>query len=337
MRELQIPFRVRQIIAFAAVYTVWGSTYLAIRFAIETLPGFIMAGVRFLTAGLVLYIWMRWRGAPAPTRRQWRSALLIGGLLLLGGNGAVVWAEQFVPSGLTALLVGTEPLWVAALLLLGPGGERPSARTFGALLVGFSGAAILAAPAELVGGAPIYLPGVLVIVLGAISWACGSLYARRADLPKSLALTTAMQMLCGGALLTITAVATGELRGFEPAAVSAKSLLALAYLIVFGALIAYSAYGWLLRNTEPTLVATYAYVNPVVAVFLGWLLAGEPLGPRTWVATPLIVGAVILVGRARRRPPVAPPTVVPASTEGAGTTAPPAILRAVRYDLDKCA
>lgn len=292
--------RLKLISAFAAVYLIWGSTYLAIRFAIETLPGFTMAGVRFLLAGTVLVVWARLRGAAWPTAREWRSALIIGGFLLLGGNGLVVWAEHHIPSGWAALLVGTEPLWVMLIMLAMPGGKRPTPRTVFAILVGFAGVVVLTAPGASQAG-EIHLGAALAVLLGAASWAFGSLYARRAELPASPRMATAAQMLTGGALLAITGAGLGEWQTIDPSVISMRSMLAFAYLVIFGSLAAFSAYSWLIRNVEPTLAATYAYVNPVVAIFLGWLLASEPLGTRTWIAMTMIVGAVVLLSLRRRR------------------------------------
>lgn len=294
--------RLRQFAAFAAVYVIWGSTYLAIRLAIETLPGFLMSGWRFLTAGTILYLWARWRGAPRPELRYWKSAFIIGGLLLLGGNGSVVWAEQYIPSGLAALLVGTEPLWVVILLWLWPGGERPKPMVVAGLILGFCGAAVLAAPEKGLDGGPFYYMAIAAVLFACLTWASGSLYARRAEMARSPAMATAMQMLAGGLLLLLTGLFLGETKGFDVQAVSTTSWLALAYLTVLGSLVAFSAYSWLVRNTAPTLVATYAYVNPVVAVFLGWLLVDEPVGWRTLFAAVLIVSSVVLVSLAELRP-----------------------------------
>jgi drug/metabolite transporter (DMT)-like permease len=332
--------RLRQVAAFAAVYLIWGSSYLAIRFAIETLPGFTMAGSRYLTAGLVLYLWARLRGAEPPRPRHWRSALVIGGLLLLCGNGGVVWAEQHLASGLTALLVATEPLWIASLLWLLPRGQTPRPATIVGLVVGFAGVALVALGAGEGGGA-VHLPSAVVAMMAAMAWAAGSLYARGADLPRSQMLTTAIQMVAGGALLLVAGAVTGEWRTFDPAAVSGKSLGAVAYLIVFASIIAFSSYTWLLRTTPPTLVATYAYVNPLVAVLLGALLAGEGVARGTVVAGALILGAVALVSRSAgrapapadaarrnrwRRPsgplPAAAPDAVPAAPSGPPATPP---------------
>ena len=306
-------FRMTQIAAFAAVYVIWGSTYLAIRLLMETLPGFSMVGLRFVVAGALLFAWARWRGAARPTAAQWRSASIVGTLLLFVGTGAVVWATQFVESGLVALLVATQPLWVAVLMSLMPfarraGEARPSVFTYGALLVGFAGAAVLAAPGQgeisgLTGGG-VHLPSLLAITIGCLSWSWGSLWARKADLPRSPWMNTAIQMLVGGAVLMLYGAAIGEWSQVDPATISGVSILAFLYLVVFGSLVAFSAYSWLVQTTDPTLVTTHAYVNPVVAVFLGWWIADETVTWTTVLAASLIVGAVVLVtadqGRRRR-------------------------------------
>jgi drug/metabolite transporter (DMT)-like permease len=293
----------RLVAAFAALYLIWGSTYIAILFAIETLPPLIMAGVRFLVAGAVLYAFARLRGTPAPPRRQWGPAAVVGGLLLLCGNGAVVLAELTVPSGVVALLVALVPAWMTAFEWLRPRGVRPTGRTLAGLVVGFAGIVILVGPAELAGQERIHVLGAVTVLFGSIAWAAGSIYARGANLPRSALLTTAMQMLVGGALLVLAGLARGEAAGVDVAAFSLRSVLALAYLVVFGSLIGYTAYIWLLQVSTPARVSTYAYVNPLVAVFLGWALAGEPVGPRVLLAAAVIVGAVAVItggGRGRR-------------------------------------
>jgi drug/metabolite transporter (DMT)-like permease len=297
------PSTARLVAAFAALYLIWGSTYIAILFAIETLPPLIMAGVRFLVAGAVLYAFARLRGTPAPARRQWGPAAVVGGLLLLCGNGAVVLAELTVPSGIVALLVALVPAWMVAFEWARPRGVRPTGRTLAGLVVGFAGIVILVGPAELAGQERVHLLGAVTVLLGSIAWAGGSIYARGADLPRSALLTTAMQMLVGGALLALAGLARGEAAGVDVAAFSLRSVLALAYLVVFGSLIGYTAYIWLLQVSTPARVSTYAYVNPLVAVFLGWALAGEPVGPRVLLAAAVIVGAVAVItggGRGRR-------------------------------------
>jgi drug/metabolite transporter (DMT)-like permease len=291
-------------IALAAVYIVWGSTYLAIRFAIETLPPFLMAGSRFLFAGTLLYGWARFRGAPRPSLVHWRSAVLIGAFLLLGGNGGVVWAEQRVDSGLAALLVSTEPLWIVLLFWLRPGGQRPMARVFGGLLLGFAGLLLLVKPSSTGGIDPV---GATVLVLASLSWAWGSLYGQRAKLPDSPLMTTGMQMLGGGALMLLMSTALGEPARFEPSEVTLRSMLALGYLVVFGSLVAFTAYIWLLRVASPVLVSTYAYVNPVVAVFLGWALAGEPVTAGTLAGAAVILSGVALITSSQVKPKATSP------------------------------
>ncbi len=324
-KQTGVPRRATLVSAFAAVYVIWGSTYLAIRLAIDTLPPFLMAGVRFVIAGGVLYAVARALGARRPERLHWRSAAIIGGLLLLGGNGGVVWAEQTVPSGLTALIVAIVPLWMVLLDWLRGTGSRPGLGVAAGLLLGFLGVGVLVGPGGLGGGERIDPIGAAVVVLASLLWAIGSLYSRRAELPASQTLATGMEMFAGGVLLLVVAASTGELGRFDPSAVSARSVWALAYLIVFGAIVAFSAYVWLLQKTTPARAATYAYVNPVVAVVLGWALASEPLSPRIVVAGAMIVAAVVLiVGRPVRRRAVAPSASTDAASSPAAAPAPTA-------------
>lgn len=283
-------------VALAAVYVIWGSTYLAILFAIETIPPFLMAGSRYLIAGAVLYLWSRLRGAPRPSLTHWRSALVVGAFLLLVGNGGVVWAEQYVESGFAALLISTEPLWIVLFVWLRPGGKKPGLRVTAGLVLGFIGLMLLVKPGA---GGGVSLLGASVLVLASLSWAWGSLWGQRAKLPESPLLTTGMQMLAGGALLSLASFVTGEPGRFDLAQVSGKSLLALGYLIVFGAIIAFTAYVWLMRVASPVLVSTYAYVNPVVAVLLGWAFASEPLTAGTLIAAAVILTGVALISSAQ--------------------------------------
>lgn len=281
--------------AFAALYVIWGSTYLAIRFAIETIPPLLMAAARFLVAGSLLFLWARSRGAPRPTPRQWRDAAVVGGLLFVGGNGAVVVAEQWVPSGLVALLVASVPLWMVLVDWGWGSGDRPSARVASGLLLGFAGVGVLAGSPGAGAGGALEFFGAGLVVAGSLAWATGSIYARHADVPARPRLWVGMQMLAGGVLLLPVAVAAGELSRLHPGAVSLKSVLALVYLIVFGALVAFSAYIWLLGVSTPARVGTYAYVNPIVAMVLGWALAGEPLTFRSLLAGAIIVGSVVII------------------------------------------
>ena len=289
------PSRLKLVMAFAAVYVIWGSTYLAIRYAIETLPPLLFAGTRFIVAGLLLYGYARLRGAARPAWTNWRKSLVIGGLLLLGGNGAVVLAERSVPSGMTALLIATEPLMVVLLDWARPGGHRPAGRIILGLALGMVGMFILIGPAGLAGSSEVNLIGAALLIMATVSWAAGSLYVARTRTPLSPMLFAGMQMIAGGALLAAAGLARGELHDFAFAAVSLRSVLSLGYLIVFGSLIAFTSYSWLLRVTPPSLAATYAYVNPVVAVLLGWAFAGETLSLRTMVAAAVIVAAVIMI------------------------------------------
>lgn len=290
------PSRIKIAAAFAAVYVIWGSTYLAIYYAIQTLPPFLMAAVRFLIAGALLYGWSIMRAPRRPTATEWKAAAVVGGLLLLGGNGAVVWAEQMVPSGIAALMIAVTPCWMVLLDWLWHGAERPGGRTVIGLVLGFGGIVLLVGPAALTGDVGAIHPvGALVLVLGSLSWAIGSLYSKRAPSPPGALLFTAMQMLCGGALLLVMGTVTGEFSALDPAAVSWHSILAVLYLIFFGAIVGYSAYVWLLRTVSPASVSTYAYVNPIVAVLLGWAIAGEVMTLRMGVAAVVIIVGVAMI------------------------------------------
>lgn len=282
--------------AFAAVYVVWGSTYLGIRFAIETLPPFLTQGVRFTLAGVVMYAWARWRGAPPPTRREWGGSAIAGGLLFVGGTGAVVWAEHFIPSGVAALIVATEPI-LFVLMEAMRRRRMPRGLVFAGLALGLAGLAILVGPGSLLGSERFHLGALVVLVVGSCAWAGGSLFSRGSRLPASPVMASASTLLCGGAFLATLGLAAGELSRFDPAAVSTRSVLATVYLFVFGSIVAFSAYLWLLRVSSASRVSTYAYVNPIVAVFLGWALAGEPLTSRVLLAAIVIVGAVVLIIR----------------------------------------
>lgn len=290
----------RIIAAFAAVYLIWGSTYLAIRFAIDTIPPHLMASARFLVAGAILYAWARLRGAPRPTWSNWRAATIVGGLLLLGGNGAVVWAETRVPSGVTALLVATVPIWMALIEGMRNGGRRPAGAVIAGLVLGLCGLALLLVPGNLAGR--VDLLGAGALILGSFSWAFGSLLSRTAKLPRSGFLAAAMEMIAGGVWLLLLGLATGQAGRVTIAALSLKSLLSLGYLILFGSLVGFTAYIWLLGATTASRVSTYAYVNPVVAVLLGWAFAGEAMTLRTGLAAAIIVIAVALIIRYGAQP-----------------------------------
>ena len=287
--------RVGIIAAFAAVYLIWGSTYLGIRYAIETLPPFFMASIRFIAAGLILFVWLRLSGASMPKWIHWRSGLILGALLLVIGNGGVTWAEKTVPSGIAALLIAMVPVWVVVVDWLRPTGMRPTSPVILGLLFGLGGMFLLIGPGNLAGNNHINLLGALVLIIAALSWSIGSVYSRHAELPDSPLMATAVEMLCGGLILFLISALSGEWTQINLNLVSQRSLLALAYLIIFGSIIAFSCYVYLLKVTSPARASTYAYVNPVVAVLLGWAFANGPLTTRTILAAGIIVAAVIVI------------------------------------------
>jgi len=287
-------------LALIALYIVWGSTYLGIKFAIETIPPFFHAGIRFLISGLVLVIWQRAAGQSLPTRKQWISAAIIGTLLLLGGNGLVAWAEQSIPTGIAALIIASVPMFLVIGEAIRPNGVKPNWQGVVGLLIGFAGIIILVGPSEFSGSATKLNPFGVVALLGAcLFWATGSIYSKTADLPKSSLMSTGAQMLVASISLFIVSLLSGELKGWDITAVSARSLYGLSYLILVGSLVGFASYGWLLQNAPISLVSTYAYVNPLVAVLLGTLFANEVLEPRIWLATGIIIGAVIFINSTR--------------------------------------
>ena len=282
--------------ALLVIYVVWGSTYLAIRWALETIPPFTMASLRYLVAGGVLLAWVKARGAPRVTLGDLRPAFLTGGLMLLCGNGGVVWAEQRIASGLAALLVAVEPLFIVLLAATLPQERRrPSGRALVGVALGVVGVVLLVGPAGGLGGGRADPWGAAAVLFAAFAWALGSLLSRHFAPPASPLQATALQMLAGGVLLGGASGLAGEWSRFSPSLVSGRSVASVAYLVVFGSLVAFTAYIWLLRAASPALVSTYAFVNPVVAVFLGWLLANEEVGLRTLVAAAVIVAAVVLI------------------------------------------
>lgn len=289
------PSKLKLAIAFACVYVIWGSTYLAIRFAIETMPPLLMAAARFLVAGALLYAWGRARGAPRPTARQWRGAAVVGAFLLVGGNGAVVVAEQWIPSGLAALLVAAVPLWMVLIDAVWGDRVRPTGRVVAGLVAGFGGVVLLAGAPGAGAGGPQELFGMALLLAGGVSWAWGSIYSRHVERPARPRLFVGMQMLAGGALLVPLGAVVGEFGELDLGGISARSAWALVYLVVFGAIIGYSAYIWLLTAVPPARAGTYAYVNPVVAMFLGWWLADEPVSLRSVVAAAVIIGSVVII------------------------------------------
>jgi len=290
-----MPLRWRITAAFAAIYLIWGSTYLAIRFAIETIPPFLMGGMRFLIAGSILYGVLRCRGVRSPSRQQWRAALIVGGLLLFAGNGGVIVAEQFVPSSLAALIIATVPLWMVLLNWKWGDRSRPSTGTAIGLGLGLLGIGLIVAPGAQADGGAISPLGLIILVVASLSWSIGSLYSRRAQLPANALLSTSMEMLMGGVLMLIVGLLLGQGAQIRLDHISFLSLISLAYLVVFGSLIGFTAYVWLLKVSTPARVSTYAFVNPVVAVFLGMIFADETLSLRVLIAAAIIILAVILI------------------------------------------
>ena len=283
------------ILAFAAVYIIWGTTYLGIRVAVQTIPPFLMAGIRFTTAGLIIFIFLRLRGRPIPQRRHWLPAIIVGTLLLAGGSGMLSWAEKEVPSGIAALVVATVPLWFALFDWLFFHHQRPGKRVIAGLLIGFIGIILLIGPEQFIGPARFSWLSLLLLILSPIIWSAGSLYSRQADLPPDTFMSTALQMLAAGVVMFGTGLLTGEVSQVDMATIAPASILSLLYLIFFGSIIAYSAYVWLIKNVQATKVATYAYVNPVIAVFLGWFILDEKITPLMIAAVVIILLAVILI------------------------------------------
>lgn len=285
-------------IALSAVYLIWGSTYLAIRFTVESLPPFLSAAARFIVSGAVLYFWRRAAGDPAPTAEERRNAAVIGTFLLVGGNGGVVWAAQFIPSSLSALLVATVPLWMICFDVLRHG-EKPRPTALGGILIGFCGALLLVGwTGEQTTAA--HLHGAAAVLGASCLWAIGSIYGKTAKLPRSPLVTTGVEMLAGGTLQIFVAYFVGEFERFHCNTVSQRSLLAWVYLTVVGPA-AFVAYAWLLRVAPIPLVATYSYVNPLVAIVLGYFLGKERITARIIIAAALIIGSVALVGAPKRK------------------------------------
>ena len=302
--------------AFAIVYVVWGSTYVAIRFAIDSFPPYLMAGSRFLIAGAILSLIVRRRSSEPLTWPNLKAAFIIGTLMLLGGNGLVCWAEQTVPSGVAALMVATVPIWMVVLDWLICKGPRPGPAIIAGLLLGLTGIYVLTGARSFT-SEPINQWGAIALLSACVFWTLGSLYSRRAALPKSTLFATGLEMIGGGLSLVIVGSLTGEWSLIRQASITPKSCLALGYLIVFGSIIALPAYKWLLTVVPPGRAATYAYVNPVIAVFLGALLAGEALSPRVILACSVIVIAVVIITRASlRQSPTTDAAVVEAPESG---------------------
>ena len=299
------PSRTALIVAFASIYLIWGSTYLAMRVAVFTMPPFLMAGARFGFAGVLLFAFLVFRGTKLPTPAQWRVNAIIGTFLLLGGNGLVAWAEQTIPSGITALLIGVTPLFMVLTEWSWPGGKRPNAMTMFALLLGFAGVVWLAAPWESSTNGRADPAGVVALLAACTLWSVGSIYSRHSKHGVDPFMASAMQMLTGSGALLITALFHGDFTKVNLPLITRDAWIAFAYLVAIGSLVGFSTFVWLMKHSTPARVSTYAYVNPVVAVFLGWLLLREPIGPRTLVSSTIIVAAVAIITVQKSRSAVA--------------------------------
>ena len=291
-------------LAFAIIYFVWGSTYLAIRVGVREVPPFLLAAIRFLIAGGVLYAWMRFKGTPSPRARQWAGASILAILIFVLDYGLVFWAERRVPSGVAAVMMATIPVFMTLSEIVIMKTQHLTTRLAIALLVGIGGVAVLVSRSAAFGDAPVDTLGACALLVAAVSWSVGSALTRKLPLPAEKGMSSGTQMFAGGVLLTLTAALLGEFRGFHLQAVSAKAWFALAYLIVAGSIIAFTAYVWLIHHESPTKVGTYAYVNPVVAVLLGYFLGGEAIGPRTILGTLLVLVSVVVITTAPPKKPV---------------------------------
>jgi len=301
--------------AFAVVYVIWGSTYFAIRVAVESIPPYLMAGLRHLSVGLACYPIFRRVNGEKPTLPQWRTTAITGCLLLFLGNGTVSWAERIVPSGIAALLVATVSLWMVLVDWLRPGGKHPAPRVIAGFILGFAGMVLLIGPKHLGGSERVNPVGTLALILASLAWAIGSIYSKHHPMPSSPLLGVAMQSLCGGSILCLVALMAGEVHGFHFSQVTLRSWLGLLYLVLFGSGLGFTAYVYILKHSTATRVATYAFVNPVVALFLGWLLAAEPLSVRTILASAVILAAVLLVITAPHRDTIEADEAIPAPGE----------------------
>ena len=293
------PATWKTLLAFAIIYFVWGSTFLAIRIGVEQVPPLLLAAMRFLVAGIVLYAWLLARGERSPSLRQWISASLLGLMIFVFDYGLLFWAERRVASGIAAVMMATIPVFMALSEIIFLRTQRLTISLTVALLTGICGVAVLMSHSLNLGGATIDRLGAIALIFASVSWSVASVLTRKLVLPESKAMSSGAQMLAGGILLALTSAATGEFRRFDPASVSRGAWFALAYLIVFGSIIGFTAYVWLLHHQSPTLVGTYAYINPVVAVLIGYLLAGEPLTRRTVLGTLLVLLSVVVITTAR--------------------------------------
>jgi drug/metabolite transporter (DMT)-like permease len=302
MNASPAPSRTALLLAFAAIYLIWGSTYLGIRVAVQTMPPFLMAGMRFAVAGMLIFGFLRLRGAPWPTAAQWKDQVIIGIFLLLGGNAVVSWAEQRTPSGITSLILGASPLFMVLIEWIRPGGKRPTVSLVAGVAVGILGIVLLLGPDAIPPGYQPPAIDIAALFVASISWWIGSLYSKHVNTGTPLLMAAAMQMLTGSVCMLLTGLILGEGVALRFASISLHSWLAFSYLVVAGSIVAFPVYVWLLEHSTPAKVSTYAYVNPVVAVILGWAILGEPMNLRILLASAVIVGAVaiITIGKTRK-------------------------------------
>jgi drug/metabolite transporter (DMT)-like permease len=295
MDTAKTPRAWKVLLAFAIIYFVWGSTFLAIRVGVREVPPFLLAGMRFLVAGVILYGWMRARGTPSPTAREWNAAAFLAVLIFVFDYGLLFWAERRVPSGIAAVMMATIPVFMALAEILFLRTQRLTLRLGFALLVGIAGVAVLVGHTVSLGEAPVDTAGAGALIVASISWSVAASLTRKLPLPAAKAMSSGAQMLAGGVLLMLAAALLGEFRGFHVQAVSRGAWLALAYLIVAGSIVAFTAYVWLIHHESPTKVGTYAYVNPVVAVLVGYFFGAEAIGPRTIAGTALVLVSVVVI------------------------------------------
>jgi drug/metabolite transporter (DMT)-like permease len=298
-----LTVRVKVAIAFCAIYLIWGSTFLATRYAVKTIPPFLVSGSRFFLAGLILFCFARTRNSERITGRMWLSAAAMGTLFFVICHGGLSWAAQHVPSGINALLMASVSMWTAVIEIAIRSKTRPGARIMISLLVGFLGLTLLVVKPELLAGSHVGSLGATVALVGAFSWALGTVLAKRVPLPKSTILSAGMQMMCGGGLLVIVALLSGQAAGWNPDRISSQGWIAMAFLTLIGSLVGFTCYIWLLDHCPPTQVATYAYVNPIIALLLGWMIAGEQLSEKSLIASVIVVGSVASIITAKKVKP----------------------------------
>jgi drug/metabolite transporter (DMT)-like permease len=313
------PPKWKTLLAFAIIYFVWGSTFLAIRVGVREVPPLLLAAMRFFVAGAVLYAWMLARGEPSPTLRQWKAASLLGLVIFVFDYGLLFWSEQRVPSGVAAVMLATIPAFMALSEIIFLRTQRLTIRLVVALLIGTGGVAVLVSHSLDLGGAPIDKLGAIALIFASISWSIASVMTRKLPLPDSKVMSAGAQMLSGGLFLAVAAAGFGEFRNFHPAAVSHEVWFSLLYLIIAGSIIGFTAYVWLIHHESPTKVGTYAYVNPLVAVLVGYFLGGEALATRTILGTLFVLVSVIVITTTPARKPAAAPTLEEATPEGAGS------------------